>query len=214
MAAKSHPLPSAQEVADTLEMPLDEAEQLLERMLSSHERKGFQWPQLSLLELLFTTAVIGVLAALLYPTGGCKENALKAQCYSNAKQLTLAFEMYASDYDERLPPAMVWQDELFPYVKNDRVWGCPSRKEQWPAFSFNALLHCRRLDEIRIPEEQPLLFESDLARQNASDPGVTFVTPHGKRGHLGYVDGHVKAVPVLPAADAGLRSKRLNRIAN
>jgi prepilin-type processing-associated H-X9-DG protein len=211
MAAEPNPLPSAQEIADTLEMSIQEAEQMLERIQMRQQRKSVYWPMLSLIELLFTLAILGFLAGILWPNPCInRENAPKAQCLSNVKQLTLAFEMYASDYDERLPPATAWQNELFPYVKNERVWECPSRKEQMPAFSYNALLHCRPLSDIRFPEEQPLVFESDMGRRNASDPGVTFVTPHGKRGHLGYVDGHVKAVPVLPAADAGLISKRLS----
>jgi prepilin-type N-terminal cleavage/methylation domain-containing protein/prepilin-type processing-associated H-X9-DG protein len=215
MAAKPHPLPSAQEVADTLEMPLDEAEQLLERVLARQQRTDFKWPAFTLIELLVTVAVLGLLAGILWPNPCInREPAPKAQCLSNAKQITNALLLYASDYDDRLPPAPIWQDVLFDYHKCPAILACPTRKTKIPGFSYNALLHCRPLSDIHLPEEQALVFESDMGRRNASDPCVTFVTPHNKRGHLGYVDGHVKAVPVLPAADAGLKSKRLNGNAN
>src|ERR1043165_312766 len=53
----------------------------------------------TLIELLVVVAVIAILAALLLPAlQGSKEQARTAQCISNHKQIGLAIQMYANDY--------------------------------------------------------------------------------------------------------------------
>lgn len=208
MAREPNPLPSAREIAEALEMPLEEALALLERMRFKQQRRRFLWPTLTLGEALVVVAFTGVLAAVLFPTHcGSRERARRSSCLSNVKQLSNALLMYASDYDERLPPANVWHDAIFPYVKNEWIWHCPTRKERVPSYSYNALLHCRSLTEVGSPKEQPMLFETDVSRRNAADLGVTFITPHNQRGAVGYVDGHVRLEASPPAADLGLKRR-------
>jgi prepilin-type N-terminal cleavage/methylation domain-containing protein len=129
MARKSYPLPTAREIADALEMPLDEAETLLCRIQSQRLRKSVVWPRLTLLEVLVTAAILGVLAAVLYPvmtpTRGCGP---RYSCLSNVKQLSMALLMYGSDYDDRLPPATIWQDAILAYHKNPQLLTCTSRR--------------------------------------------------------------------------------------
>jgi len=107
-------------------------------------RRGF-----TLIELLVVIAIIAILAAILFPVfARARENARKANCQSNLKQLGTATRMYTQDYDETLPialmdpgsggtPGRVWgnrryQIELIdPYVKNEKVWLCPSDPSPW-----------------------------------------------------------------------------------
>jgi len=64
-----------------------------------NRRKGF-----TLIELLVVIAIIAILAAILFPVfAKAREKARQASCQSNLKQITLAFLMYASDYDEAYP---------------------------------------------------------------------------------------------------------------
>jgi prepilin-type processing-associated H-X9-DG protein len=57
-----------------------------------------------LIELLVVTAIIAILAAILFPVfARVREAARKATCISNLKQIALAAIMYAQDYDEVLP---------------------------------------------------------------------------------------------------------------
>ena len=98
-------------------------------------KKGF-----TLIELLVVIAIIAILAAILFPVfAQAREKARAATCLSNMKQVALAFQLYADDYDETYPrsvstpagaimndnPAAMIQI-LNPYVKNIRIFACPS----------------------------------------------------------------------------------------
>jgi len=61
--------------------------------------KGF-----TLIELLVVVAIIAVLAAILFPVfARARENARRASCLSNLKQVGLGIMMYVQDYDEKYP---------------------------------------------------------------------------------------------------------------
>ena len=58
----------------------------------------------TLIELLVVIAIIAILAAILFPVfARARENARRAACQSNLKQISLGIIQYAQDYDERLP---------------------------------------------------------------------------------------------------------------
>lgn len=106
-------------------------------------RDGF-----TLIELLVVIAIIAILAAILFPVfAKARENARKASCASNLKQIGTASMMYSQDYDEKIvplrateysisgwgcagnPPAsyrFIWQVLLEPYTKNRQIYSCPS----------------------------------------------------------------------------------------
>ena len=63
------------------------------------KRDGF-----TLIELLVVIAIITILAAILFPVfSRARENARRASCLSNAKQMGLAMLQYAQDNDEKFP---------------------------------------------------------------------------------------------------------------
>lgn len=91
----------------------------------------------TLIELLVVIAIIAVLAAILFPVfSRARENAKKAACVSNVRQLLHASLMYATDYDRTLVPARcgrapdslgyTWCVLLQPYIKNEEILRCPS----------------------------------------------------------------------------------------
>lgn len=99
-------------------------------------RKAF-----TLIELLVVIAIIAILAAILFPVfAQAKEAAKASACLSNERQIGMGTMMYAADEDDfypawaalvapinggnsnYIPPDM----QIMPYVKNDRIWMCPS----------------------------------------------------------------------------------------
>ena len=99
-------------------------------------KRGF-----TLIELLVVIAIIAILAAILFPVfARARENARRASCQSNVKQIALGVFMYAQDYDEKLPQVKVntfanatslstpagWVDALQPYLKSTQIFQCPS----------------------------------------------------------------------------------------
>jgi len=106
----------------------------------------------TLIELLVTILIIAILAALLLPAlASAKVRAKKISCLSNMKELEIAYNMYADDYKDLVPPTtkgdgtmVSWctgqmnvaadctnvsdlsKTLLFPYARSTAVYKCPA----------------------------------------------------------------------------------------
>src|ERR1051326_3287628 len=113
----------------------------------SGEPRGF-----TLIELLVVIAIIAILAAILLPVfAQAREKARATTCLSNQRNIGLAIQMYAQDYDETVVPwvlplslgmpfpgeGRMWTGLIQPYLKNGSggvngptgVFVCPSWSE-------------------------------------------------------------------------------------
>jgi prepilin-type N-terminal cleavage/methylation domain-containing protein/prepilin-type processing-associated H-X9-DG protein len=73
-----------------------------------HETKQRKKLAFTLIELLVVIAIIAILAAILFPVfARARENARRASCMSNLKQIGLGMMMYVQDYDEQYPVGIV-----------------------------------------------------------------------------------------------------------
>jgi prepilin-type N-terminal cleavage/methylation domain-containing protein len=109
-------------------------------MFTRTRRTGF-----TLIELLVVIAIIAILAAILFPVfQKVRENARRAVCESNLKQIGLAYTMYNEDYDEFTPTVSKAKQPggldgsgytpdyfttLQPYLKSVNVFLCPDRND-------------------------------------------------------------------------------------
>ena len=88
----------------------------------------------TLIEILIVVAIIGLLAALLFPAfKSARGAAHRASCASNLQQIGLAFQMYAQDARNKLPPLLLpsdtncsWPIQILPYTRSVEVFKCPS----------------------------------------------------------------------------------------
>ncbi len=91
----------------------------------------------TLIELLVVVAIIAILAAILFPVfARARENARRASCQSNLKQIGLGIMQYTQDYDEKYPlsqdvpsdggSGITFVTALQPYVRSTQIFICPS----------------------------------------------------------------------------------------
>ena len=100
-------------------------------MSVNRRKSGF-----TLIELLVVIAIIAILAAILFPVfARARENARRASCQSNLKQIGLGIKQYIQDYDEKYPLQGDWSDGrdgwaliIQPYLKSTQVLQCPSER--------------------------------------------------------------------------------------
>lgn len=154
------------------------------------ERSGTQG--FTLIELLVVIAIISILAAILFPVfSRARENARRASCSSNFKQIGIGVMMYIQDYDERYPFLLqtypgtspvtktanwFWGDLIHPYVKSAQVFICPSSESARPFdrnYGANSFM-------IKTSTSEPFNLATLIAASSsymAMDAGAYWINP-------------------------------------
>jgi prepilin-type processing-associated H-X9-DG protein len=126
-----------------------------------------------------------------------------AVCTANAHYMSTALKMYATDYDQRFPPATSWQSRIRPYTKTPPIQ-CPARPRLATGYAFNSHAGGKSFPRIGEPHLLPLFFDSSLGLPDSTDALQSFVTPHRGLGTVNFADGHATKVELAPLATAGL----------
>jgi len=132
----------------------------------------------------------------------------EAVCLSNVKNVSLAVQMYLSDYDDVFPPAAAWCDTLLEYVRNEDVYRCPEAEELSCAYAFNAALGEAMYDGLPRAAETILIFESDRGWNAAGGRALLPGEPRHLGGdNYGFADGHARWVgrEEVMAGEPGMR---------
>lgn len=128
----------------------------------------------TLIELLVVIAIISILSAILFPVfAQAREAARKTSCASNEKQMGSAFLMYVQDYDETWPgiwngewnvqkgKQLNWASAIQPYIKNRKLYHCPSDFVKGVSVSYDANLWLHNRGDAGLPAPTDLVVLMD-----------------------------------------------------
>ena len=196
------------------------------------KRRGF-----TLVEILVVIGILGLLMAILLPVlGAVRASGRKVVCVSNLRQLGQAMKLYTQDYDaypRGLDPAdkytpQIWAgwpggatimaqtpiltEVMQPYVKDNRLWQCPSdtgfdicdstglplnaRPTCYKAFGMSYFYRTELMlldlieDSLEKPAETHVLCDADGGWHG----GGVGSFGQKKRYSMLYADGHAKNV--------------------
>lgn len=123
-----------------------------------------------------------------------RDSARAVSCLSNMKQIATGMMMYAQDYDEHfLPKGASLIDKIMPYIKNKEIFTCPLDPPGTVSYTFNSGLAGVTLAMLEEPARTVMIYEGK---------GGKLDYKHDGQAHVGFADGHVKAIK--PEEAAGL----------
>ena len=173
----------------------------------------------TLIELLVVIAIIAILAAILFPVfAKARENARRASCQSNEKQITLGFMQYQQDNDETMfqngwggAQSVGWWDLLYPYTKSYQLGQCPSYKGGYSTnypkmttplkgydymWSEHVMSNGNSIAEIATPATSLAFAEGSFAVNGWTWDNIRLnnrrAANHLEGCNAAYLDGHVK----------------------
>ena len=177
----------------------------------------------TLVELLVVIAVVAILGALLLPAfSNARQNARRAQCASNLRQIVLAARIYTDESDDRFPAqpddgrlveaaggdGRNYYDRLMPFGPNPAVWLCPAAHDgpgRLMGYHMNGLIITSNgLPDAAIAESSQTLLIAETGYRKLYDQAYlrpdhagNYLYDRPQRNHFGgsnagFVDGHVQ----------------------
>jgi len=144
------------------------------------------------------TAIAGIIISILATINliplllSARVKADQAICASNLERIGVATSMYTQDYDEHFPPAAIWGDELYPYIKDRAVFKCPADDSgSGSSYAFNSALGGLSLNALEEPASTVGTFD---ARSQWNQAGSADLLAFRRNGgaFIALADGHVK----------------------
>ena len=136
------------------------------------------------LAFAFILFVFYVLFGGLFEPHRIRENARRASCQMNLKQLGLAFIQYTQDNDGEFPQGRAvggagWAGQVYPYVKSTGIYVCPDDRGDGPHISYTENLHLvhQKMTTLTHPALTVQLYEDSTPDCDPSTPDCDPSTP-------------------------------------
>lgn len=179
----------------------------------------FKWPPVP--QLVAVVCIIGFMAMILYPMfHPSGEPIRRTSCFSNLKQLGLAYTQYEQDADSIYPSGINvagngWAGQLYPYLKSYGVYRCADDAHDGTFISYaeNRNLAGQKSKTLTDPTATVAVYEFSTLNCDPSTPEAVSATglsaPQDSTRHnprtfgLNFLmtDDHVKML--LPAQVSG-----------
>ena len=183
-------------------------------MKKANHQFQFRLKGFTLIELLVVIAIIAILAAILFPAfARARENARRTSCASNLKQIGLGLMQYMQDSDGLFPNRCFgfgcyeagysypygagrykWMDALYPYVKSEQVFNCPSESLPYLNGAGNANI------------SQYKYMQGKYAYGSYGGNQLHYTQPVGQTGLFRNEETSVGGAPQPPTADSLLEA--------
>jgi len=117
-------------------------------------------------------------------------------CLSNIKQQLTGMIMYSADWDDRMPMAKGWMDNVMPYIKNEDILRCPDLPVGSHGYAYNDLLDKIEATTIATPDTCVMIYETSDLTRSAHGHTDTLPKPSRHNGNsIAYTDGHARKQP-------------------
>jgi len=118
---------------------------------------------------LFPSGVLIVLiAVILSEMRAGNEGARESSCRNNLRQLRISCEAYSQDFDERFPACGNWTRAIYPYLKSEVPFRCPSALGPGTDYGLNANLGSISPERLDNAAAVVLLFDASNGGQCGS----------------------------------------------
>lgn len=158
-------------------------------------KRGF-----TLIELTVVISIIAILAAILFPVfAQAREAARKSTCQSNLNQIGMALQMYARDWNGKLPAREHdFSPLVTPYVNSLAVFYCPSDSPVYPSRPRSTVTGALA-GSVTLPPGPfftSYQYRGGLSLDDRGDQPVAgdYHFLHSTTAMVLFLDGHVRAV--------------------
>ena len=150
---------------------------------------------ISPLRILITVLIFFVVLFIYLAPGPIpRERSVQIVCSVHLKSMAVSFNLYAEDFDDRLPGVESWCDVLGKYMLPEHLI-CPgsNAKEGQSSYAMNEYLDGKKLAEL--PPDLVLLFECKPDWNKAGGPEILTMENHEGEGcNVLFADGHVEFI--------------------
>ncbi|MEP6754064.1 MAG: hypothetical protein ABJA67_01080, partial [Chthonomonadales bacterium] len=120
------------------------------------------------------------------------DNAKETQCHGNMMQICIALLEFAQDHNEKFDlTAANYVGKIKPYIKDNKIFHCPSVTGKDVPYAFNKNLNSIFLAQVESPSTTVMVYEG-------KDGKLDF--RHSGKSYVGFIDGRTKLIDAAGAA--------------